>query len=92
MSETQQPYTVTSATPVPPDYLRGAHVMTLTKHESDLIEASRANRDIVLTTLCRVDGKIIARLQKARADSRYTGSNMAVVDFKTGAVGVVAVE
>ena len=92
MSETQQPYTVTSATAMPPDYLRGAHVMTLTKHEKDLIEASRANRDIVLTTLCRVDGKIIARLQKARAESRFTGANMAVVDFKTGAVGVVAVE
>ena len=92
MTETQQPYTVTSATPFPPEYLRGAHVMTLTKHEADLIESARANRDIVLTTLCRVDGKIIARLQKARAESRFTGASMAVVDFKTGAVGVVAVE
>ena len=92
MSETQQPYTVTSATPVPPDYLRGAHVMTLTDKEAELINTSRANRDIVLTTLCRVDGKIIARLQKARAESRFTGANIAVVDFKSGAVGVVAVE
>ena len=92
MTEAQQPYTVTSATAMPPDYLRGAHVMTLTDKEAELINTARANRDIVLTTLCRVDGKIIARLQKARAESRFTGANMAVVDFKSGAVGVVAVE
>ena len=92
MTEPRPQYTTTSATPMPPDYLKGANIMTLTDREAELINDSRANRDIVLTTMCRVDGKIIARIQKARADSRYTGASMAVVDFKTGAVGVVAVE
>lgn len=92
MTEPRPQYTTTSATPMPPDYPKGANIMTLTDREAELINDSRANRDIVLTTMCRVDGKIIARIQKARADSRYTGASMAVVDFKTGAVGVVAVE
>lgn len=92
MTEPRPQYTTTSATPMPPDYLRGAHVMTLTDREAELINASRANRDIVLTTMCKVDGRIIALLQKARNESRFTGANMAVVDFKTGAVGVVSVE
>jgi len=77
---------------MPPDYLNGANIMTLTDSEAKVINMARANRDLKLITLSKVDGRILDLLQKARADSRYTGANMAVVDFKTGAVGVVAIE